>query len=208
MPRYPDDALDVAMSDDYRVVEARTGRSSQDPVPAPKEPGFFGRIYNAIVGNNHVDTETPLRRSNQIPPLTDAPVYDGRAHRPREPKAVTIEEIEAANPGATEEELNELILEHVRASRQGRLAPLVGVERSADLRKPALPPISSEPETDDSESETETDDSYEDVSEDVSEDVYVTETEKAPKAMAGGGRMVIGNAALAAIILAMAVFQG
>jgi hypothetical protein len=213
MPRYPDDALDVAMSDDYRVMEARTGRSSQDPVPAPKEPGFFGRIYNAIVGNKHVETDTPLKRSDQIPTLTDAPVYpyDQTIRRPREPKAMTIEDIEAANPGATEEELNDLILKHVQQSRRDRLAPLAGIERSVDLRKPALPPISPEPETEDvSEPDTDDSESDEDVSESVSEDVpedlYETKIEKS---MSGGGhRMVLGNAALATIILAMSVFQG
>jgi hypothetical protein len=225
MPRYPDDALEVAMSDDYRVAEARTGRSSEDSVPAPKEPGFLGRIYNAIMGNKHVETDTPLKRSTQIPTLTDAPEYHYEQNtRPKESKTMTIEDIERTNPGATPEEVDDLLLKYARESRQGRLASLEGIVPSSDIRKPMLPPISadsedlseadteelSEPDTEDpSEADTEdlTEAESEDPTEAESEDPTEVETDELTEPMSGGGRMVLGNAALVTIILAMSVFK-
>lgn len=175
MPRYPDDALEVAMSDDYRVRTDRTGKPSQDTSPAPKKPGFLGRLYDAIVGNKHVDTVTPYKRSDQIPTLTDTPEYSYRMPRP---KVKTIEAIEAENPGATPEELDALILENVRESRQDRAKAWADKEDMEDMEDDVP-----------SESDTEED------------------RLNAPKAMAGGGHLVLGSAALAALILAMSVLQ-
>lgn len=180
------------MSDDYGAIEAHTGPPSQDPEPAPQEPGFLGRIYNAIVGKKPVNTEAPLRKSSQIPRLVDTDDAPFEM-TPREPKIMTFSEFKIAN-GYPDEELSDedddaLALKYVQESR---------------ARMPARPPIEPETESEpDSEyaSEPDTEDESEADTEDLDEE---------PKAMAGGGggSMVLGNAALAALIVAMSVFQG
>lgn len=189
MPRYPDNALEVALKDD----NTRIGRPSQDPSPPPQKPGIIRRIINAITGNTFVETDTPLKRSTEIPPITEK-LPDAVTSRPyvTEPARLTIEELEKKFAWMDEEEFDAELLKISREGRARRLTAIPG-ETGPDIRKPALPPISA---TEDDEDDV----TYEDDEEDDTREVV-------QRPMSGGGRVILGNSALAAIIIAMTLFQ-
>jgi hypothetical protein len=199
MPRFPEDAVKVALNDD----DTRIGSPVQDPTPPPQKPGLIKRIYNYVVGDTFVGTNTPLRRTTEIPRITDEDSSAAMASSAMasskpyvtEPTQLTIEELEKKYSWMTPEEFDEKMLEISRGRRARRLSAMQG-QAGTDIRKPVLPPIAAS-------AVHESDDKSDD-SDDDSDDEF----EEVPrKPMSGGGRVVIGNAALATIVVVMALFQ-
>lgn len=229
MPRFPKDAVEAALNDDG----TRIGRPVHDPSPAPQKPGLLKRIYNYVVGDNFVETNTPLKRTTEIPRITDAeaPMASARPYV-TEPAQLTIEELEKKYAWMTPEEFDAKVLEISHARRARRLAAIPG-HVGTDIRKPVMGPIPANDEDDQSEGgETESTadpadeiieemddagtDSDADADADTGTDADADADEiyenldgspvRAPVS-GGGGRVVLGNAALATIVVAMALFQ-
>lgn len=180
MPRFPDDSLDVALSDDGNMVRERTGRALEDPSPAPQKQGFFTRMYHAIVGNKVVENQ--VRRTTQIPRITDESDLP-LEYKPKR-KLRTYDDLEEENPLLTEDELDEIAYQQSRESRELRKHAFSDDENDTPGLRSSDEDLNSD---DDSESE------YEEFD--------------APVRTGGGSAMVLGNVALGTIVIAMALFQ-